>query len=111
MSKQEDSPTKAKNAELLGLRFPIAFFRLKDALGANIALFCLIFREQVKHYLPSAIANLVKSGTFASTVPALLPIRTACRSFNKKTYSVNDNTPPGLTSVAHLGGFSFLWGL
>jgi hypothetical protein len=65
----------------------------------------------VTHFLPSAIANLVKSGTFASTVPALLPIRTACRSFNKKTYSVNDNTPPGLTSVAHLGGFSFLWGL
>ena len=66
---------------------------------------------RVAYFLPSAIANLEKSGTFASTVPALLPIRTACGSFDKKTYSVNNNTPPGLTSVAHLGGFSFLWGL
>lgn len=65
----------------------------------------------VTHFLPSAIANLVKSGTFALTVPALLPKRSACGSFDKKTYSVNNNTPPGLTSVAHLGGFSFLWGL
>lgn len=65
----------------------------------------------VTHFLPSAIANLVKSGTFALTVPALLPIGTACGPFNKKTYSVNDNTPPRLTSVAHLGGFLFFMGL
>lgn len=72
-----------------------------------------IFSALVKitYFLPSAIASLVNSGTFASMVPALLPIRTACESFDKKTFSVNDNTPPRLTSVAHLGGFSFLWGL
>ena len=82
--------------------------RLKQIDFKDFSLYTLV---RVAYFLPSAIANLVKSGTFASTVPALLPIRTACRSFNKKTYSVNDNTPPGLTSVAHLGGFSFLWGL
>ncbi len=27
---------KTKNAELLGLRFPISFFRLKDELNAKI---------------------------------------------------------------------------
>lgn len=27
---------KAKNAELLGLRFPISFFRMKDELDANV---------------------------------------------------------------------------
>ncbi|RZS97534.1 hypothetical protein [Cecembia calidifontis] len=73
--------------------------------------FSLLTLVRVAYFLPLAIANLVKSGTFASTVPALLPIRTACGSFDKKTFSVNDNTPPRLTSVAHLGGFSFLWGL
>lgn len=73
--------------------------------------FSLLNLIRVAYFLPLAIANLVKSGTFASTVPALLPIRTACGSFDKTTFSVNNNTPPGLTSVAHLGGFSFLWGL
>lgn len=73
--------------------------------------FSLLTLVRVAYFLPLAIANLVKSGTFASTAPALLPIRTACGSFDKKTFSVNDNTPPRLTSVAHLGGFSFLWGL
>lgn len=67
--------------------------------------------ERVPCFLASAIANLVKSGTFALTVPALLPIRIACGSFDKIAFSVNDNTPPRLTSVAHLGGFSLLWGL
>lgn len=71
----------------------------------------LLALVRVTHFLPSAIANLVKSGTFALTVHALLPIRTACGSFDKKTLFVNDNTPPRLTPVAHLGGFSFLWGL
>lgn len=82
--------------------------RLKQIDFKGFSLSALV---RVAYFLPSAIANLVKSGTFASMVPALLPIRTACGSFNKKTYFVNDNTPPGLTSVAHLGGFSFLWGL
>lgn len=43
--------------------------------------FSLLALVRVAYFLPLAIANLVKSGTFASTVPALLPIRTACGSF------------------------------
>lgn len=30
------STKKAKNAERLGLRFPISFFRVKDELGAKV---------------------------------------------------------------------------
>ena len=30
---------KAKNAEHLGLRFSISFFRMKDELGANVQVF------------------------------------------------------------------------
>lgn len=30
------STRKTKNAEHLGLRFPISFFRVKDELGANV---------------------------------------------------------------------------
>lgn len=74
-------------------------------------LFLPSFQVQVKYFLLLAITSLVKSGTFTSTVPAWRPIRTACSSSDKTTFSVNDNTPPGLTTVAHLGGVSFLWGL
>jgi len=74
----------------------------------HFSIFTLV---RVTYFLLSPIANLVKGGTFATTVPALPPIRTACGSFENTTLSVNNNTPPGLTSVAHLGGFSFLLGI
>jgi hypothetical protein len=53
------------------------------------------------------VANVEKFCTFASTVPVLLPIRTACGSSTKKVYLTKDNTPSRLTSVAHLGGLLF----
>lgn len=36
---------------------------------------------------------------------------TPFRYFKKTIFYINDNTPPRLTSVAHLGGFSFNIGL
>lgn len=52
--------------------------RLKEIDFKHFTLSALL---RVAYFLPSTIANLVESGTFASTVPALLPIRTACGSF------------------------------
>jgi hypothetical protein len=36
---------------------------------------------------------------------------TTFRYLKKTIFYINDNTPPRLTSVAHLGGFSFNIGL
>lgn len=44
---------KAKNAELLGLRFPISFFRMKDELGANIYIINDISKPTFEFYKPT----------------------------------------------------------
>ena len=51
------------------------------------------------------------SCTFAALKPLDLIHKPVFRSSKKKIDSINDNTPPRLTSVAHLGGFSFYMGL
>jgi len=58
---------------------------------------------QFGHYL-----HVEKFCTFVFTLFVLLSIRTACGSPTKKVYLTKDNTPSRLTSVAHLGGLSFI---
>lgn len=62
---------------------------------------------KIRYY--SGIRYQRKSFTFAATYRC-----DGCFSEDhtpqKTTFLVNDNTPPRLTSVAHLGGFSFLGG-
>lgn len=41
----------AKNAELLGLRFPISFFRMKDELNAKVCKENGIYKPKV-HFHP-----------------------------------------------------------
>lgn len=50
----------------------------------------------------------IYSVIFAATVPALLPVRSAYRSFLKESIFTKDNTPPMPLSDAHLGGLFFL---
>jgi hypothetical protein len=45
---------------------------------------------------------------FAPTVPVLLPVRSAHRSYLTDIYFNNDNTPPMPLYDAHLGGLLFL---
>ncbi len=49
--------------------------------------------------------------TFAALKSKLLAIVIANGLIQKPIFHINDNTPPRLTSVAHLGGFSFYIGL
>lgn len=44
---------KTKNAELLGLRFPISFFRMKDELGANIYIINDISKPTFEFRIPT----------------------------------------------------------
>lgn len=61
-----------------------------------------------KNIVPKVIARSQINSTFVSTVPVLLPVRTAYRSFYKDSFLINDNTPSMPLSDAHLGGFFVL---
>lgn len=50
---------KAKNAELLGLRFPISFFRMKDELDANVCNENGFSKPMVHFYTPSHTTQAV----------------------------------------------------
>ncbi len=55
-----------------------------------------------------SIAQLNNCIIFASTVPVLHTIRTACGSFSSKVLETKNNTPPMPLNDAHLGGLFFL---
>jgi hypothetical protein len=44
---------KTKNAELLGLRFPISFFRMKDELVANVRNEYEISKPTFEFHIPT----------------------------------------------------------
>ncbi|UKT62703.1 hypothetical protein [Pedobacter mucosus] len=48
-----------------------------------------------------------KGIAFAGVITVLFPIGIACKSFFKRNFSTQDNTPPMPLFDAHLGGFSF----
>ncbi|AFU69670.1 hypothetical protein P700755_002978 [Psychroflexus torquis ATCC 700755] len=49
--------------------------------------------------------------TFAVLLSVSIVVKTNFRLFNKTLFYSNNNTPPRLTPVAHLGGFSFYTGV
>lgn len=50
---------KAKNAELLGLRFPISFFRMKDELPAKVCKENGIYKPKVHFHASSQTTQVV----------------------------------------------------
>lgn len=73
-------------------------------IGTQILDFLLLMAN---NNLQLPIAYLQKLGKFASIKDAYFCYITASSRFGKTTFLVNNNTPLRLTSVAHLGGFSF----
>ena len=64
--------------------------------------------NRIKNLTLKMFTEYKKGITFASTVPVLLPIRTARGSFFFDSNFTNNNTPPMPLHDAHLGGFLFL---
>jgi hypothetical protein len=62
------------------------------------------------------IMNIIKQNinlyrTFAVSLSGSIVYKTNARLLNKTLFYSKNNTPPRLTPVAHLGGFSFYTGL
>jgi len=51
--------------------------------------------------------NININRTFVVSISGSIVSKTIFRFFNKTLFYSNNNIPPRLTSVAHLGGFSF----
>lgn len=64
--------------------------------------------NSIKNLTLKMFTEFKKDITFVLTVPVLLPIRLACRSFFFDSNFTNNNIPPMPLHDAHLGGFLFL---
>lgn len=80
------------------LAFGSLVFRMIKSLKNNI----------IKNLTLKMFTEFKKGVTFVSTVPLLLPIRTAHGSFFFDSIFTNNNTPPMPLHDAHLGGFLVL---
>ena len=70
-------PPQHKNPDVVNRAYPVYAANIWQIRWVSITEIYQIFS-------PAAIANLVKSDNFVTTVLVSLPIRTACRSFNSK---------------------------
>jgi hypothetical protein len=103
--KNQPNPTKAKNAEHLGLRFSTTFTQMSNALFAKVVIFNIHLLNWFNDFSTKRNLVLILLIIFAPLKIVKFVFDKTIKFPNKSTLAVKDNTPSRPTSVAHLGGF------